>query len=250
VRFWFVILSLVFLSSHSVAKDWPAFDTALDEILNRSSRWSQLSLEKQNETRSELTYALHLAGSLEAKKTFFGHIGEFWDNQSSLREKEQILKEAELLALESAKRAIAKWAEAKKPDGKLMSANLIISRLSGGNLATEKFHEWDKFLTADGKINYRSWPLGGDPSLPEEERPKVDLVQFLSKHYPDSPQKRKEEVKKQAELRTQYYGVTASSVNASEPRLKSSHNSDPTPRPCGTPSSNAPTLRPEFNGMQ
>jgi len=245
-----LILSFFLFTPHLFAMSWPLSDAILDEILHRAHRWSQLSLEKQNKTRTKLTYALHLAGSLEANKTFFGHINEFWDNQSPLIEKEQVLKEAELLALQSAQKAVAKWAEAKTSNGKLMSANQIIFRLTEGNLATERFHEWDKFLTAEGKINYKSWPLGGDPSLPEAERPPVDLIKFISKNYPGTPQKRKEEAKKQAALSNQYYGVTRSSFNVPGTGSQGTHYPDRSPRPCGTPSSNAPTLRPEFNGMQ
>ena len=55
-------------------QDWPIPNSSLEALLTRSSRWNTLSSEKQAETRAKLIYALKLAGSLEAHKTFFNFI--------------------------------------------------------------------------------------------------------------------------------------------------------------------------------
>lgn len=242
--------SIIFIiSGLSFGKNWPLPELALEEILNRSNRWIKLSQEKKMRIRTDLIYALHLAGSLEAKKVFFGHVGEFWDSNSSLKQKQDLIKEAELLALESAKKIVEKWAEAKGTNGKFMSANTIINQLAGGNLATERFHEWDKFLNDQGDINYKSWPLGADASLPEEERPSVDLIRVLSIKYPGNPSERKEEALKRAEAYRTYFSYGHTNFY---PRsdCDSAHSGSMSLRPCGTPSSNAPTIRPELNGQR
>lgn len=248
MRSWKLILSLIFLSGLAFGKDWPVGEEMLNQILNRSPRWNQLSQEKQTATRSQLIYALHLAGSLEANKVFFSHINEFWDDSDPLKKKLDLLKEAETLALQSAKKTVEKWTEAKSSNGKLMTAGSIITRLTGGNLATEQFHEWDRFINDLGEINYKSWPLGGNPLLPENQRAQIDLVKFISENYPDSPAQRKERATK-LKAESSYYDYGGSGdFEISSPRTGGSHSSDVPMGACGTPSSFAPTLRPEFNG--
>lgn len=248
VRGWRFSLIFILLSVVSLGKDWPVAQDTLNEILNRSSRWSKLSEEKKLETRSQLVNALHLAGSLEARKVFFGHIDQVWDSRESLNKKREVLNEAETMALQSAKKVVEKWTEAKGSSGKLMSADAIIFRLTGGNLATEKFHEWDRFLNEKGEINYKSWPLGGNPSLAENERPEVDLIKFISENYPEGPSERKEKARKLQELASPYgYGYSNFSEISSS-RAQGTYSSGDHRGACGTPSSDAPTLRPELNG--
>ena len=162
-----LIFGLMFVSGISFGRNWPLPEQTLEEILHRSKLWSKLSEEEKNKSRSRLIDALHLAGSLEAHEVFFQHLGNWWDSNASLQKKKELIKEAEILALETAKRAVEKWAESKTSRGKLASADWIISQLTSRNLATERFHEWDRFLNDEGQINNRSWPLGGNSSLPE-----------------------------------------------------------------------------------
>ncbi|NBT59550.1 hypothetical protein EBT16_12270, partial [bacterium] len=136
-------------------------------------------------------FLMAAVGSLQAREVFFAHLSGEWDNQDPLVKKQELLKEAEALALEAAKKTVAKWAQGKTSKGKLMNAEQIIYKLTGRNLADEEFHEWDRFLNEEGKLNWKSWPLGRDPK---------DSVAFISTLYPGSRAERREEARKKAEL--------------------------------------------------
>lgn len=227
-------------------QDWPIPNSSLEALLTRSSRWNTLSSEKQAETRAKLIYALKLAGSLEAHKTFFNFMKAEWDSNAAEARKKELIKEAETLALESAKKTIIKWVDSKTANGKPTTAQHLIYQITGRNLSTEQYNEWDRFLNDQGELNLKSWALGADPALPEKERASSDLLLFLSKTYAGSPaERRAENLRRQKDMVFTYdtYGFSYGSSF-------STHDSSGSPRPCGTPSSNAPTLRPEYNGRQ
>jgi hypothetical protein len=241
-----LIVAVLMVVGVGRGQDWPVPNSTLDDLLSRSSHWNTLSTEKQAETRSKLTYALHLAGSLEAQKTFFTFMKAEWDSSAPEARKKELIKEAESLALESAKKTIAKWVNSKTVSGKPMNAHHLIVQISERNLSTEQYNEWDRFLNDQGELNLKSWALGADPALPEKDRASSDLPLFLSKTYPGTlAERRAEALRRQKDIMFNY--DTFESSFGSD---NSTHDSSPSMRPCGTPGSFAPTLRPEFNGRQ
>jgi len=241
-----LIVAVLMVVGVGRGQDWPVPNSTLDDLLSRSSHWNTLSAEKQTETRSKLTYALHLAGSLEAYKTFFNFMKAEWDSNAPEARKKELIKEAEALAVESAKKTIAKWVNSKTVSGKPMNAQHLIVQITGRNLSTEQYNEWDRFLNDQGELNLKSWALGANPAFPEKDRAPSDLIRFLSETYPGTlAQRRAETLRRQRDIVFSYdiYESHFGSDNFT-------HDSSDSPRACGTPSSYAPTVRPEYNGRQ
>lgn len=174
------------LSFPALAGEWPLTGAQQDEILSRRPASTAEATEKQ---RTELVAAFHFVASIAAREAYWKYLGENWNQYDTGLKKRSVLAEAERLALEASRNQVDKW-RSYRSSGQLAGAGTLILKMTPTNPATEKLHEWDRFLNDDGEINYRSRDFGADSRLSESRRPSVDPFAYASNRFRGTPEDR------------------------------------------------------------
>jgi hypothetical protein len=246
IQFLAVACALVSLSSYGASESWPLTRSEQDELLNRSKSFAGYKPERQESVRREMVSAFHFMASVAAYEAYWKEIYDTFDGGAPEPERRAVLQKAEAAASKAARAEIERLKNLKSPSGKPLPGAAISFRALPANTATETFHEYDRFLDDEGKINLKNRFFGADTRLLEKDRPLADALSYLTSYVRGTPEERKKaaaEARKRAAKFTDSMPVRAYYGGGSP--YQSSYN-----HTCGVPSAQVGALRPESNGMR
>ncbi len=245
LQFLILMLKVLFylfctLSALSFGAGFPFSDELIEASLMSMKTYVAASENVKKEKFDKLKSALKFSYSVTANQAFWDYLNLHWDSTLSKEAKKRMMEQAEEHALAEANNKMQKFMQMKNDDGKFQLSK-VLNEAMPSNTATETYYERDKFIGEDGKLDFRIADFGLNSSVPLKDRIAADPVVWADDHFTGTS---KERQKKSEELKNRYYSYSGTYGFTTHSSSNTSLGA------CGTPSSQAPALRPESHGWR
>ncbi len=154
-----IALALLLLSCSGRGAEWPITTAEQDEILNRSTTYAEASPERQQQQREQLVEAFHANASFAAYNVYFRYLSNNYDPSKPEEVKRMILARAEQMAKDAARANAVEWMSQTYSSGAKRSAASLILEMWTMLDSFARSREWNRFMDADGDIEFRSMPF-------------------------------------------------------------------------------------------
>lgn len=193
-----------------------------DQILAKSLSYASKNETEKSRLQNSVRDILKMECAKAGEKAFYKLIESRWDARLKRSEKQELLEKAALLAKEAALKRLTELRQLK--------ASQIMGRFTLD--VTDVYHHRENFFSEDGEVDLSPSTIEDLDESAEFRRKRAELEK--SPEYQAELEKRTKAAKRLED---------AQSFSKLRIHSGSSHSGA-----CGTPSTDAPTLRPEGNG--